>query len=278
MPPVIAAIARNRWDAVRFLVEAGFDTSRAVDAAACSRAHLGDIVYLIARGGRHAAFDAICHAVIINDVSLVRLLHSNGIAVLDEQLIVTARSRASREMVSCLMEISAQVPPQVEAMNHACKHGYVERVRFLLATHPAIDYRFALPALNHRHVEVLRVLYQKGVSFTDEEVKRIFSARIGKSEGDEHAFLREQHMSRVPCCDASLLMSMSPFSFEDPTPPSPLPLNSDDIDCWSVLSAPAEELQEALRVFHIPASLTPPLPVLHRPPVAVGILAPVRAF
>ncbi|RKO92407.1 hypothetical protein BDK51DRAFT_39014 [Blyttiomyces helicus] len=79
--PLLFAITRNRWDAVRFLVEAGFSTKRAVDVAAASGAELDDIRYLFSLGhdgvATPVAFEgAMCH----DNPAVLRLLHAQGLA------------------------------------------------------------------------------------------------------------------------------------------------------------------------------------------------------
>ncbi|RKO83629.1 hypothetical protein BDK51DRAFT_53191 [Blyttiomyces helicus] len=87
-----------------------------------------------------------------------------------------------------------------DAMESACKHGCAELVRFLLPIRPARERRRALDlAVQRGHVEILRVLYEGGERFKDEEVKRIaLRWRKGVAEGGVEAFLRGMHgMSRV---------------------------------------------------------------------------------
>ncbi|RKO84402.1 hypothetical protein BDK51DRAFT_46933 [Blyttiomyces helicus] len=57
--PVAVAIIRNRWDAVRFFVDAGFSTRRAVDVAVVHAAELDDIRYLLALGHGGIASSAV---------------------------------------------------------------------------------------------------------------------------------------------------------------------------------------------------------------------------
>ncbi|RKO87649.1 hypothetical protein BDK51DRAFT_36850 [Blyttiomyces helicus] len=82
LPAVLVAIARQRWDAVRFLIEAGFPTEGAVDTAVASGATIDEIRYLLSLGHSGAVTSSsITRAVDRNDILLVRLLHAHGVSV-----------------------------------------------------------------------------------------------------------------------------------------------------------------------------------------------------
>ncbi|RKO85051.1 hypothetical protein BDK51DRAFT_44574 [Blyttiomyces helicus] len=146
-PPVLGAIAHNRWDAVRLLIEAGFRTNHAGDEAAHRGARLDDVDYLLALGRDHVVTaKAINRAARRNHAPLVRLLHARGFAVTDEELIRKACDMGWPDMVACLLETGAPIPPprfnldfrRREAIGDiAATRGYLSVVEILHEKSPA---------------------------------------------------------------------------------------------------------------------------------------------
>ncbi|RKO89334.1 hypothetical protein BDK51DRAFT_49162 [Blyttiomyces helicus] len=107
-PPVLVAVYRNRWDAVRLLVEAGFSTNRAVNIAVLSRAHHENIRYLFSLNNKEVATEwAIGEAAHRDDVPLLRLLHAHRVGGIRPSVMHTAAHTGQLDMVACLLEIGA---------------------------------------------------------------------------------------------------------------------------------------------------------------------------
>ncbi|RKO83932.1 hypothetical protein BDK51DRAFT_52278 [Blyttiomyces helicus] len=130
MSPVAAAIARNGWDTVRFLVGAGFCTLRALDVACKFGATIGNIESLLSLGHDGIVTAAAIHyAAFSNRVPLVRLLHSRGLAVTSERPMLDGCSKNQAKMVVCLIEIGAPVP--AGAGDYVAKTGNLALVKLL---------------------------------------------------------------------------------------------------------------------------------------------------
>ncbi|RKO87323.1 ankyrin repeat-containing domain protein, partial [Blyttiomyces helicus] len=109
--PVAAAVSRERWDAVRILVDAGFPTKRAVRIAIEDHANLHDISYLLSIGHDDiATAKAMTKAACANNLPVVRLLYEQGFAIDDESAMVHACAENYSSMLAYLIEIGAPVP------------------------------------------------------------------------------------------------------------------------------------------------------------------------
>ncbi|RKO86932.1 hypothetical protein BDK51DRAFT_50159 [Blyttiomyces helicus] len=128
--PKAVAVARDRWDAVWYLVGAGFSTKRAVDVACMFDAKLDRIWSLNSLGHDGMATAAAIHyAAFWNRVPLVRLLHSRGLAVVSGGLMVRTCTKKWCQMIACLIDIGAPVPDGIG--DDAAKQDDVSFVTFL---------------------------------------------------------------------------------------------------------------------------------------------------
>ncbi|RKO88000.1 hypothetical protein BDK51DRAFT_39948 [Blyttiomyces helicus] len=121
-PPIGVAIARNRWDAVRFQVNAGFSTSRSVDVASYYNADLANVQYLFSLGDEGVAtaaavFEAVWH----HREPLLRLLCAQGLPSTHTDLLPVACSLGRRsvkrkdrpDIVAYLVKNGAPIPPRL---------------------------------------------------------------------------------------------------------------------------------------------------------------------
>ncbi|RKO92408.1 hypothetical protein BDK51DRAFT_39015 [Blyttiomyces helicus] len=137
--PLLFIIIRNRWDAVRFLVETGFSTKHSVDIATTSGAELDDVRYLFSLGHEGVASPlAFKGAMCDKNPTILRLLHALGLAVPDEMTMMHACLVGWLDVVACLFEIGApfhaQPGPDFEDLrigDDAAAKGHISAVKFL---------------------------------------------------------------------------------------------------------------------------------------------------
>ncbi|RKO84102.1 hypothetical protein BDK51DRAFT_37295, partial [Blyttiomyces helicus] len=109
--PVSVAIVRGRWDAVRFLIDAGFPTYRAVDIAVENGADFDKIRWLLSLDHKNIVTQKVMtRAACANMLPLVRYLHEKGFPMADESAIIKACTSNFPQMLAYLLDIGAPLP------------------------------------------------------------------------------------------------------------------------------------------------------------------------
>ncbi|RKO93013.1 hypothetical protein BDK51DRAFT_45349 [Blyttiomyces helicus] len=108
LPPVFAAVARKHWDAISFLVDAGFSADHAVDFACMRGARLKDLRLLFSLGHDGVATSKAMRYAAGDNMPLVRFLSAHGV-VADETAIDSAYEKNLSKAITLLLEIDAPV-------------------------------------------------------------------------------------------------------------------------------------------------------------------------